>query len=344
MSQLIPNHDPRNDRRGKTECDSASLACTRGGTVMQMKHTDEFIPRLDPLPSEEPEAVVRFIDIHVYEERTEPQEPLYVGSQPQEPAESIESQPLEQPEPVRPRRSKRSVIPLVALACLALLSIMLAALVYPTLTAPTATVTIVPASRQIATSSMITVTTGAGPLGTAIPGRMLAAITMSQARTAPTTGTAHQDAQAARGSITFYNAAPVAQVVSAGTLLTSAGGIQIVTEQDAFIPAALPPTEGQATVSAHTVVTGPAGNLLARDIYGPCCRLNLFAVNGPFHGGENARDYPTVTPQDISIVTSSLKASLDQSVQAALHTQVQSNETLITPLPCQQSVTVDHQP
>src|SRR5579883_3246322 len=142
-------------------------------------------------------------------------------------------------------------------------------------------------------TSTITVTTGQGqptrpPI---IPGRELAAITMSQAATAPTTGTAHQDAQAARGAITFYNAAPVEQTVNAGTLLTGADGIQIVTEQDAIIPAATPPTEGQATVSAHAVVTGPAGNIVARDVYGPCCRLNVFAVSGPFHGGENARSY-----------------------------------------------------
>jgi len=167
---------------------------------------------------------------------------------------------------------------------------------------------------------------------------------MSQARTAPATGTAHQDAQTARGAITFYNAAPTQQIVNAGTLLTGADGIQIVTEQDAIIPAAVLPTDGQMTVSAHAVVTGPAGNIAARDIYGACCRLNVFAVSGPFHGGQDARSYPTVTPQDINTVTSSLKTSLDQSVQAALQTQVQSNETLITPVPCQQSVTADHQP
>src|SRR5579883_2788811 len=304
-----------------------------GDTVMSIRHTDEFASRLDP-PAEEPEPLTRFIDIHVYEGPAEPREIPIVESQ------------QDNQEPARPRWYQRRTIPLLTLASLALIGTTLVALLYPSLTGPAATVTIVPVSKQIATTRTITVTTGQGqptrpPI---IPGRTLAAITMSQAVTAPTTGTAHQDAQAARGTITFYNAAPVEQVVSVGTLLTSVDGIQIVTEQDAIIPAAIPPTEGQATVSAHTVVTGPAGNIPARALYGPCCRLNVFAVNGPFHGGENARDYPTVTPQDISIVTSSLKTSLDQSVQAALHTQVQSNETLITPLPCQQSMTVDHHP
>ncbi|HLG65982.1 MAG TPA: hypothetical protein VKY19_28960 [Ktedonosporobacter sp.] len=313
---------------------------------MNIRQTDEFVSRLD-LPPEEPEPLTRFIDIHVYEGPAVPREIPIVESQQddQEPAATIESE-QDQPKSARPRWYRRYIIPLLVLACPALLSIMLVALLSPLLTGPVATVTIVPVSKQITTTSTITVTTGQGqptrpPI---IPGRELAAITMSQAVTAPTTGTAHQDAQAARGAITFYNAAPVEQTVNAGTLLTGADGIQIVTEQDAIIPAATPPTEGQATVSAHAVVTGPAGNIVARDVYGPCCRLNVFAVSGPFHGGENARSYHTVAEQDITSVTSSLKVSLDQSVQAALQTQVQSDETLITPLPCQQSVTADHHP
>lgn len=314
---------------------------------MTIRDTDEFASRFDPPRSEEPEPVTRLIDVHIYDLVAAPAESPYVESQPenQEPAEATESE-QDQPEPERPRRSRRFIMPLVALVCLALIILTLVALLYPFLTEPTATVTIVPVSKQIVTTSTMTVITGQEPPTGPhiIPGRTLAAITMSQARTAPATGTAHQDAQAAHGRITFYNAAPVEQTVSAGTLLTGADGIQIVTEQDAIIPAAIPPTEGQATVSAHAVVTGPTGNIPARDIYGSCCRLNVFAVNGPFHGGENARNYPTVTEQDITTITSSLKTSLDQSVQAALQTQVQSNETLIMPLPCQQSVTTDHHP
>lgn len=314
---------------------------------MTSRHTDEFASRLDLSSSEEPEPVTRVIDVHIYDLVTEPAEGPYVESQPQgqQPATADERE-QDQPESAYPRRSRRSIVPLVALVCFALLSITLTALLYPMLTGPTATVTIVPVSKQLVTTSTMTVITGQGqPTGPhALSGRTLAAITMSQARTAPATGTAHQDAQVAHGRITFYNAAPVDQTVGAGTLLTGADGIQIVTEQDALIPAALPPTEGQATVAAHAVVTGPAGNIPAHDIYGSCCRLNIFAVNGPFHGGENARSYSTVTEQDITTVVSSLKTSLDQSVQAALQTQVQSDETLITPLPCQQSVTTDHHP
>lgn len=81
-----------------------------------------------------------------------------------------------------------------------------------------------------------------------------------------------------------------------------------------------------------------------QSIYGPCCRLNVSAVNSAFRGGQQARDYQTVTQQDINTVATSLKTSLNQSVQAALQTQVYSDETLITPLPCQQTVKPDHHP
>jgi hypothetical protein len=166
---------------------------------------------------------------------------------------------------------------------------------------------------------------------------------MSQAKTVAATGTAHQEAKAAHGAVTFYNAAPSWQTVSAGTLLTGADGVQIVTDQDANIPAVNYPTLGQATVTAHTVTTGPGGNIRAGDIYGPCCRLNVSAVSSAFTGGQDARTYTVVTQQDISTIATSLKTSLDQSVQAALQTQIHSDETLITPLPCKQTITPDHQ-
>ncbi|GHO72734.1 hypothetical protein KSD_05050 [Ktedonobacter sp. SOSP1-85] len=104
------------------------------------------------------------------------------------------------------------------------------------------------------------------------------------------------------------------------------------------------PMLGQASVSAHATVAGPAGNLKAGAIYGPCCRVNISAVNGAFSGGQDARDYQTVTQHDIDIAGMNLKASLDQSTTAALQTQVQSTETLVTPLHCQQKTSADHQP
>ncbi len=209
---------------------------------------------------------------------------------------------------------------------------------------PSAMVTIVTASQQIITTSTVHVVTSgtADPAKQQIPGRMLPAVTMSQARTVLTTGTAHQDAHAARGRITFYNAATYPQTVPAGELLMGADGVQLVTDDSVSIPAAVFPTFGQARVAAHTTITGPRGNIRAGDVYGPCCRLNLSAVNGAFQGGQDTRIYQTVTQQDIRGVVTSLTSSLDQSVPAAFQTQVQASETLITPLMCTQKATPDH--
>lgn len=70
------------------------------------------------------------------------------------------------------------------------------------------------------------------------------------------------------------------------------------------------------------------------DIYGPCCRVNVSATGSAFVGGQNARTYPMVTRSDITNATNALTTSLVQSVQAALMTQVQADETLIVPVPC----------
>ncbi len=248
------------------------------------------------------------------------------------------------PRAVKRRRARRfPIMLLLALLALAGCLVGLAyAIVEPTL-APSATVTIIPTVVPITTDTTLTVVPST-PTTTShqLSGRLLSSVTMSQAHTVPTTGTAHQDAKAAQGFITFYNSSLFVQTVTAGTILTGADGVQVVTDTDAVIPAGQLTTNGQRTVSSHAVIVGPGGNIQAGDIYGPCCRVNVFAANTAFTGGQAARTYPTVTQQDINAVVSMLKTSLDQSVQAAFQTQVHPDETLLTPLPCQQSITPDH--
>ena len=146
-------------------------------------------------------------------------------------------------------------------------------------------------------------------------------ITLSQAKTVPATGTGHQQAQAAYGFITFYNALPTPQTIPAGEMLTGADGVEVVTLQQAVIPAGTLATSGQVAVPAQAVNAGPQGNIAANDLYGKCCRDDVFVSNGPFRGGQDARSYQMVTQQDINSTASSLKTSLDQSAQAALSQQ-----------------------
>jgi hypothetical protein len=242
----------------------------------------------------------------------------------------------------------RTVGLLLALACVALVGLLLAALyVLPLLTA-TASITVLPVQTPItATTTLAVVTTGTvsshQQQPQQVPGRVLSSLTLSGQRTVATTGKGHQDAAAAHGTVTFYNAALYIQTIPAGTLLVGTDGVQIVTAQDAILPAAVLPTDGQATVAAHAVQVGPAGNIRAGDIYGPCCRVNVLVQNTTaFTGGQNARTYPMVTRTDVEGTVSALTANLAQSVQAAFAAQVRPDETLITPVPCVPHISTNH--
>ncbi len=314
-----------------------------------LEHLDAQTETTIP-PSGENQQGTEVIDIFVVRRQVNEPEPPVVESTLADTSYGEEAQaaPVEQettgepalpPLPLKPRRA----FPLVVGALCVLVAGLLSAATLLILLAPLATVTIIPNSAQIITTRMVTIVpTNANAAQQQVAGRLLDTLTLSQAKTVPATGTGHQQAQAAHGLVTFYNALPVPQTIPAGELLTGADGVEIVTDEDALIPAAMMPTEGQVTVSAHAVNVGPGGNIRAGDIYGKCCRDDVFARNGPFRGGRAARSYQMVTQQDINGAASSLKASLDQSVQAALSQQVQSNETLVTPVPCTTTVTPDH--
>jgi hypothetical protein len=207
---------------------------------------------------------------------------------------------------------------------------MLVFLLIPPLVQPVATITLIPAVKTVTGMSSITV-----------QGRALASFTLTQARTEQTTGTGEQEAREARGTITFYNALPAAQTVPAGTLLTGGDGIEVVTEQDAVIPAGNLATNGRASVAAHSVQRGPQGNIAAGDIYGACCRANVFVSNGPFTGGQNAKRYPMVTQSDLDHASTTLQASMSHSINATFQAQVQPGEAAVPPT-CQMKTVTDH--
>ena len=174
-------------------------------------------------------------------------------------------------------------------------------------------------------------------------GRILAPLQLSQSATVATTGRGHQDPKQATGTITFYNGQLNSVFIPAGTPFTGNDGTQIVTDQDANIPSANPPIEGQASVLAHAVNAGTQGNIPARDINTACCATAVLAVNlTPFQGGANERNFPFVTKADIENAAIPLKAAVTRSVTAALQTQLKGNEQLVT-LPCAPQVSADHQ-
>jgi baseplate J-like protein len=211
---------------------------------------------------------------------------------------------------------------------------------------PTATITLVPVVRDLSiTTNMMAIESGT-PTGEQIPARRLTPLTLTQTKTAPATGKGHQDAEAAMGTITFYNGLFTSQTIAAGTTLTGSDGVQVITDQLAVIPAALattPPTYGQVTVSAHALEPGPRGNIPVRDINQVCCLPSvLVQTTAAFQGGQNERDYTVVTWEDINQVVANLIPTLKQSEHAAFAAQLRAHEALATP-PCTRSVTPDHQ-
>jgi len=171
---------------------------------------------------------------------------------------------------------------------------------------------------------------------------ILAPLTLSQAKTIPTTGTGHQDATQARGTVTFYNAAPFPQSIDAGTLLIGTDGVHVVTDETAIIPAGNAPIEGQVTIWGHAINAGSQGNIAAFDISEECCRDYVFVKNlSAFTGGMDARDYKMVRQDDVDTASSMLKTSLVQRIQNSFTSQLLPDEALTPPL-CSQKMTADH--
>jgi hypothetical protein len=226
-----------------------------------------------------------------------------------------------------------------------LLLLLIAFQVLATFLTPTPTITLAPNVRDFSITATMVVAPGA-TTGIHIPARQLTPLTLIQSTTSMATGKGHQDAEAAMGTITFFNGLFTSQTIAAGTTLTGSDGVQVVTDQLAVIPAAwasTPPTYGQVTVSAHALYPGPQGNISVRAINQACCLPSVLAQNGEaFHGGQYARDYMVVTSKDIDRGAAGLTTTLIQSAQAAFTAQLTTQDALVTP-DCKRTVTADHQ-
>jgi hypothetical protein len=227
-----------------------------------------------------------------------------------------------------------SMLPAYAMCCIYSLLIVstLAFQLYCIVNPPIATITIIPASQTVTLVSTVQL------------GRVLPPLTISQSQTIATTGKGHQDAKAATGFITLYNGQFQNVTIAAGTILTGASGMQVVTDRDADVPAANPPVFGQVKVSAHAMNAGTKGNIAAYDINQACCATSVLVKNTqPFYGGQDERTYITVTYNDIHRVSTLLKTTLAQSITGALQGQHRSQEQLQL-LPCTPTVSSNHQP
>ena len=314
---------------------------------------DELLNLLDgqksgAIPSSgDGQGTIEIIDVYVVTHQVEePDESAIVesgieASQEQDSQETTEVDAARAPRQSRPHFHLFPIV--VGILCFLLL-VGGGLFSFLSLTEPSATVIITPISAQIEITTTISVVSGTANRALhQVRGRMLSSIAMTEMRPVPTTGIVHQDATQARGTVTFYNGLIQPQMIPAGTLLISNDGVQVATDQNAYIPQASLPAPGQVTVPARALNAGPQGDIGVDAIYGPCCRAYVSVQNTqPFAGGHNARTYRSVSQQDISRGTSLLSTDLGQSMQVAFQAQLQADETLVTPMPCRQTVMTDH--
>ena len=159
--------------------------------------------------------------------------------------------------------------------------------------------------------------------------RTIEATTPSQTYAAHATG--RIVALKAQGILTFYNGKPVSQTIPAGTIVTTPNGMQFATDADTIIPAENLPDLGNASVSAHAVQPGSAGNIPTRYIVQHCCTTDnsIQVVNyDKFTGGQDAQPELVLQQSDLDNADTAAQSSLDRTVEALLNTKKHDNEVL----------------
>ncbi|GHO95231.1 hypothetical protein KSF_052790 [Reticulibacter mediterranei] len=258
-----------------------------------------------------------------------------------------------QPVPINPRSRRAGRIwTLLALLLLVILllggvlgtigGILPVAVLFPSITS--ATVTITPDSQTFQQSYQIeAVTTLANHAQRQVQARFLSMTTPPRTKTVAATGTGSYPAQHALGTLTFYNALSEEQKVPEGTVFTDDKGVQVISEEDALIPAALPPEEGIVTIQARALLAGAKGNTFQLTAPRPCCFSGISVKgNDDFHGGRDARNYTYVQQSDIEAATSALTATVLSAGQNALKAQMAPGERVGGDPQCLPDVASNH--
>jgi hypothetical protein len=221
-----------------------------------------------------------------------------LGDDPEEIFRSAVSEIETQPLPPQPPETPWSVV----IAMLLFLLSFVGGTIIALMTYPTVTITVVPVTKSVSVTMPLALSTHA-----------LAPVTLTRSETAPTSGTGHQDARPARGTLIFYNGLFTPQTIPVGTVFTGRDGVKIATEASVTIPAGNPPSYGQATVAAQAFQAGSVGNIAVGDI-ATTVSSGVLVKNGPFRGGREARDFPAVAQPDLDRLTSTLKSALSQQM------------------------------
>jgi hypothetical protein len=124
------------------------------------------------------------------------------------------------------------------------------------------------------------------------------------------TGIKTYPATTAHGTLTITNGSIIAQILPAGFTTVSHTGVSVVTDRAVFVSAGSANGYGYATVKAHALVSGKAGNLTTlaiNQVIGSSVYIrNLHA----FSGGRDSYSVKVVTAQDRSVATAKARNML----------------------------------
>jgi len=207
-----------------------------------------------------------------------------------------------------------------------------------------AIVTIVPTRMDRRATLVITAVTGTPDIARyEVAARFVSATSPQLVASGQASGVAHVPATTARGTLTLYNAATYPQTIAAGTVLTGADGVQVVTDAPAPIPAGNPPLFGVVTVSAHAALVGSRSNIAALDIDDLCCAAGVAVKNtAGFSGGQDAQTYSTVRQADIDGLVHPLFNTLTQSALTKVRFRIRPQEWMVTIPACSPAISADH--
>jgi len=159
-------------------------------------------------------------------------------------------------------------------------------------------------------------------------------------------GRVQRPAIRATGTLTWANQEPYQQTIPAGTTITSATGIQVVTAAPVVIGAAVLPYSGVAYGPASTQQAGAGGNLPAGSIDLLCgaCGSGITVKNAaPFAGGQDAATLAILEQGDIDQATAPLKTPLAGQALQSLRGQVPHSDKPVAAPSCTPRLRADHQ-
>lgn len=174
-----------------------------------------------------------------------------------------------------------------------------------------------------------------------LPTRILAPVTITRSATTLATGTGHQEATQATGTLMFYNGSATPQYVPGGSVLTGNDGVKITTEHSSTIPAANLPAIGSLPVQARAMLPGRQGNIASFDINMALSPVLKVRNEAPFSNGRDARTFRAVAPQDLTEITKTVNDTLTQALIAAF--SLQPGEAAL-PTNCTTKTTANHAP